>query len=241
MVDPLPAYGTTRERAASVSFADIEAAARWLMASGRYPSVAGIRKELKRGSTTTIAEAMQRFWQNQAALNRGDPVALTDLPPELAEAARAQWEKALRLAQQTARQDTTEAAARLAELERIAEERTRSTDLREAQWELAARIRERALADAREQVNTLFKQLTADRAELRMREARITSLEALVDDYRRQLATVVTRAVAKSQALVERKPPQRVPPKARRRTVGKPAARRIKHKARGRKQRKTRR
>lgn len=38
------------------------------------------------------------------------------------------------------------------------------------------------------------------------REARIAELEAQVEDYRRQLALVITRAVAKNRALVKRKP-----------------------------------
>jgi hypothetical protein len=34
---------------------------------------------------------MRQFWKNQAALNTGDPVALTRVPSELADAAVAQW------------------------------------------------------------------------------------------------------------------------------------------------------
>src|ERR1700676_4198071 len=109
-------YGTTRERPASISFADIEAAARQLMVAGGYPSVAAVRKELKRGSTTTIAEAMRRFWKNQAALNAGNPVALTRLPPEFADAAVGLWEQALRLSQQTVTSDDNAARARLEQL-----------------------------------------------------------------------------------------------------------------------------
>src|ERR1700722_14970511 len=147
---PSTNYGTTRERAASVSFADVEAVARQLMVAGDYPSVGAVRKTLKRGSTTTIAEAMRRFWKNQAALNVGDPVALTRLPPELADAAVAQWEQALRLAQQTAAYEDNAAHARLAQMRRDAELKGHSIELREKEWDLAARIRERALADARE-------------------------------------------------------------------------------------------
>src|SRR5580698_9287064 len=109
-------YGTTRERAASVSFAEIEAVARRLMASGSYVSVAAVRKELRRGSTTTIAQAMRRFWKDQAALNTGNPVALTRLPPEFADAALALWEQALRLSQQTAVIDDNAARAHLEQL-----------------------------------------------------------------------------------------------------------------------------
>src|ERR1700722_11321910 len=159
-------YGTSRERAASVSFADIEAAARHLMAAGGYPSVAAVRKELKRGSTTTIAEAMRRFWKDQAALNAGNPVALTRLPPEFADAAVALWEQALRLSQQTALVEDNAARANLERLRRDTDQRIHSIKLREREWDLAARVRERALTDAREQVNLLLKELAADRAEL---------------------------------------------------------------------------
>ncbi|MHB8477639.1 MAG: DUF4158 domain-containing protein [Steroidobacteraceae bacterium] len=41
----------------------------------------GVRKTLGRGSPNHIATCMQAFWKNQAALNAGDPIALTRLPP----------------------------------------------------------------------------------------------------------------------------------------------------------------
>jgi hypothetical protein len=96
-----------------VSFADIEAAARQIMTAGGYRSVATVRKELKRGSTTTIAEAMRRIWKDQAALSAGNPVALTRLPPELADAAVSLWEQALQLSQQTVTVDDNAARMRL--------------------------------------------------------------------------------------------------------------------------------
>jgi Plasmid replication region DNA-binding N-term len=77
-------------------------AARKLMAVGDYPSVHAVRVELGRGSTTTISDAMRRFWKDQAALNAGNPVALTRLPPEFADASVELWERALRLSLQTA-------------------------------------------------------------------------------------------------------------------------------------------
>ena len=121
-----------RERAASVSYAEIEAAARKIMAAGEYPSVQAVRVQLKRGSTTTIHEAMCRFWKDQAALTVGNPVALTRLPPELADAAVALWEQALRLSLQTARQDDNAAQAALAGLKRETETRARSLELSRA-------------------------------------------------------------------------------------------------------------
>jgi Plasmid replication region DNA-binding N-term len=198
-------YGTGRERAATVSFADIEAAARRLMVTGGYPSVGAVRKELKRGSTTTIGELMRRFWKDQAALNAGNPVALTRLPPEFADAALALWEQALRLSLQTAQQDDSAGRQKLEELRRDTDTRARSIALREKEWDMAARIRERALADTREQVNLLLKELGTATAELRARETRIADLESQLDEHRRQLVTVISRAVSKSRAAASKR------------------------------------
>lgn len=198
----MESYGTSRERAASVSYADIEGVARKLMLAGGYPSVGAVRRELKRGSITTIAEAMRRFWKDQAALNAGNPVALTRLPTEFADAAAALWEQALRLSQQTALVDDNAARAELAQRRRDVDQRLRSMELREKEWDMAARVRERALADAREQIGLLMAELSADRAVLRSRDARIADLETQLEEYRRQLATVIARAIAKNRAVV---------------------------------------
>ncbi len=195
-----PAYGTTRDRGATVSYAEIERAARSLMAAGERPTVEAVRKALGRGSPNHIATCMQKFWKNQAALNAGDPIALTRLPPELADAAIAQWEQALRLAQQTASYEDNAARASLEQLRRDTEVRARSVELREKEWDLAARIRERALAETREHVNVLLKELALGSAELRARETRIADLEVQLEQLREQLATVIARAIVKHRA-----------------------------------------
>lgn len=228
-------YGVSRERGPSVSYGEIERAARALMASGERPSVESVRKALGRGSPNHLTESMQRFWKDQAALNAGDPVALTRLPPELADAAVAQWEQALRLAQQTARQEDSAARAELQQLRRDTDGRVHSLELREKEWDLAARVRERALAQARDQVSLLMKELALDRAELRSRAARIADLESQNEGYRQQLALLVTRAVARNRVLRAKKPgPTRTarPPKARIRAKKRPQSTRHKRRAR---------
>jgi hypothetical protein len=197
---PVASYGTSRERAAGVSFAEIETAARKLMAAGEYPSVHAVRIELKRGSTTTVSEAMRRFWKDQSALNAGNPVALTRLPPEFADAAVDLWERALRLSLQTAKTDDTAALARLEELKRGTEAGARSVELREKEWDMAARVRERALVDTREHVNLLLKELGNATAELRARDVRIADLETQLESQRRQLVSVIASAVSKNRA-----------------------------------------
>ena len=62
------------------------------------------------------------------------------------------------------------------------------------------------LVEARDQVNVLLKELAADRAELRSREARIADLDSQLEAYRQQLALLVTRAVARNRALKTKKP-----------------------------------
>jgi len=199
-------YGATRQRGPAVSYEEIERTARDLMAKGERPTVDGVRAALGRGSPNHIASCMQRFWKNQAAISTGNPLALTHLPPELADAALAQWQKALLLAQQTAKHEDSEARAHLEQLRRETTHHAHAIELREKEWDLAARVRERALSDAREHVNVLLKELAADRGELRSCKARIADLESQNEGYRQQLSLVVTRVVARNRALRARKP-----------------------------------
>ena len=118
MNEVIPAYGEGRDRGPTVSYDEIERAARALMLDGERPTVQAVRTRLGRGSPNHIAISLQKFWKNQAALNAGDPIALTRLPPELADAAVAQWEQALRLAQQTAKVEDSAARAHLEQLRR---------------------------------------------------------------------------------------------------------------------------
>jgi hypothetical protein len=203
-------YGATRQRGPTVSFEEIERTARDLMAKGERPTVDGVRAALGRGSPNHIATCMHRFWKNQASISTGNPLALAHLPPELADAALAQWEKALLLAQQTAKHDDTEARAHLEQLRRETTQHARALELREKDWDLAARVRERALSDAREHVNVLMQELTSDRAELRSRQARIVDLESQLEAYRQQLSLLVSRAVARNRGLRAKKPAPRL-------------------------------
>jgi hypothetical protein len=163
---------------------------------------------------------MRRFWKDQAAINAGDPVALLRLPPEMADAAVAQWEQALRLSQQTAKYEDNEARTQLEQLRREVDVRVRSVELREKEWDMAARVRERALIDTREQVNLLLKELAIANGELRARDLRIATLESEVMDYRARLATVISRAASRSRTRVGKKAKlanrRRSPPKSNR-------------------------
>jgi hypothetical protein len=114
-----------------------------------------------------------------------DPAALTRLPSEIVEAVEAIWQRSLGLAAQSAKNDQN-----------------------------AARERERALADSRVHLLSTLRVLEHDRATLKAREARILELETQVEDYRRQLALLVTRAVARNRTSKTKKRRSPRPPAA---------------------------
>src|SRR5471032_678910 len=106
-------YGATRERAANISYADVERAALDILATERRPSVETVRALLGRGAPATIATFLKRFWRDLGVRAQGDPAALTRLPSEIIEAVEALWQKSLGLAAQSAQHDDNAARERL--------------------------------------------------------------------------------------------------------------------------------
>jgi hypothetical protein len=231
-----PAYGATRQRSANVSYADVERAALDILASERRPSVETVREVLGRGSPATIATFLKRFWRDLGVRAQGDPAALTRLPSEIVEAVEAIWQRALALASQAAKSDDNAARERLEQIRIENDVRAQSFELRETEFETAARERERALIEGRSQLNALMSELASNRATMRAQVARIMDLGVQVEDYRRQLATLIERAVTRNRTLAERKPrpPKRPKPQTK-------AKRRINPKKPGRRTRPTRR
>jgi hypothetical protein len=229
-------YGATRERSANVSYADVERAALDILATGRRPSVETVREALGRGSPATIATCLKRFWRDLGIRASGDPAALTRLPAEIVEAVEAIWQRSLALSAQSAKHDDSAARERLEQIRIENDVRAQSFDMREREFETAARERERALADSRDHLLSTLRMLESDRVMLRAREARIAVLEAQVEDYRRQLATVIERAVTRNRILVQRKPRPanrpKPPTKAKRQVAPKKPARRSRRRGR---------
>jgi plasmid replication DNA-binding protein KfrA len=221
-VEKPPAYGVTRERAANVSYQEIERAALDTLAGGQRPSVETLRKRLGRGSPATIAGAMRRFWKDLGTRAAGDPAALTRLPPDIVDLADGMWQKALALAGLAAKHDDNAARERLQQLQLENEVRAQSYAMREKEFDTASREREKALSETREQVSSLMKELAIDRETMRAQVARIIELGSQVEDYRRQLATLVTRAVTRHRALAG-STPKRQPRTKRRRKMNRPA------------------
>jgi hypothetical protein len=201
---PTKVYGEGRTRH-SVSYGEVERAAIALLKSERRPTVENLRESLGRGSPETIGNALKRFWRDLGIRIEGDPAALSRMPPDIADLADGMWQRALKLASEAARTDANAAHERLAQIQMEAELRARSLELREKDYDAAARVREKALADSREHILLLMKTLGRDQANVRAQETRIADLEAQLDQYRQQLATLIAGAVSRRR--VARKPP----------------------------------
>src|SRR5665213_1307270 len=226
MEDP-PAYGASRERGANISYAEVERAALDILATQRRPSVETVREALGRGSPATIATSLKRFWRDLGIRAQGDPAALSRLPSEIVDAVEAIWQRSLALSAQTAKNDDNAARERLEQIRIENDVRAQSFDMREREFETAARERERALADSRDHLLSTLRMLESDRATLRMREARIAAIETQLEDYRRQLARVIERAVSRNRTLAARKPRPAPRTKVKRRVAPmKPSGRR---------------
>ncbi len=194
MIDS-PTYGTTRERSPNVSYGEIERTAIAILKEGRRPSVETVREALGRGAPATIADALKRFWRDLGAKVEGDPAALTRMPAEIADLADGLWQKALTLASQAAKHEDNAARERLEQLRLENDIRAQSFALREKELDTATRAREQALTQSQEHLRALLRVLERDRAIHAGRETRISDLEAQLENYRRQLAAIVSRIV----------------------------------------------
>jgi hypothetical protein len=200
---PVEAYGQGRIRT-SVSYGEVERAAIAILKSERRPTVETVREALGRGSPDTIGSALKRFWRDLGIRIEGDPAALTRMPPEIADLADGMWQRALKLAGEAAKNEDNAARERLGQIQTENELRAQSFSLREAEWDAAARAREKALTDSREHLLLIMKTLGRDQATLNAREARIADLETQVEHYRREIAQLIARAVAKRRAPASR-------------------------------------
>lgn len=194
---PAKPYGEGRV-SKNVSYADVERAAIAILKSERRPTQETIREALGRGSPDTIGEALKRFWRDLGARIEGDPAALTRMPPEIADLADGMWQRALKLAGEAAKNDENAARERLRQIEVENAVRAHSLELREREWDAAARARERALAETRDHLLLTLKSLSREQAAMEARDARIADLEAQIDQYRQQIAALIAAAIAKS-------------------------------------------
>ncbi len=213
---PFKAYGEGRARS-NISYGEVERAAIAILKSERRPTVETVREALGSGSPDTIGSALRRFWRDLGARIEGDPAALTRMPPDIADLADGMWQRALKLAGEAAKNDDNAARARLAQIQLENELKKQSFELRESELDAQARERERALADSREHLLLLMKNLSRSQAQLRASEVRVAELQTRVEQYRGQLAALVASAVAQNRARKRPESDRSVSPVATRR------------------------
>jgi hypothetical protein len=191
-------YGVGRNRV-GVSYADVERAAITLLKSSRRPTIETLRQHIGHGAPSTLGTLLNRFWRDLGLRVEGDPVALSRLPAEVAELADGMWQRALTLAAQSTGQQDTEARARIGEQELRTELRAESFYLREREWDQVARERERALADARDQLLATMKSLTKEQARAHSLEIRMAALKSQSAEYRAQISALIASAITQHQ------------------------------------------
>jgi len=209
MTDVRETYG---ERARGVTFGDVSHAADTLFRAGQRPTVEKIRATIGRGSPNTIGPLLDQWWSTAAARLDSGPAALHRLPEPVVHVAESLWLQALDEGRRQAKAELKSTAEAAEEQAQRLELRAHVLSLREGELDQRLRERERALADTQTHLLSTLKRLDSDRATLRARDARIAHLEGVVENFRRQLATVIARAVTKHRALTPAKPKKRPAP-----------------------------
>ena len=195
---PLPDYGTTRNRRPSVSYAEFERAADALLAAGDKPGLENIRKAIG-GSPETIRQMLRRYWTDLAAQKRSPAQSLMRLPTEVADLADELWQRSLALAAESASRDDNAARERLEQVKRENEVRSHALAVKERSIREREDARDKTTQELQEHVATLVSIVSRNSETIAALQAGKADVEAQAENYRRRLAQVVARAVAKNR------------------------------------------
>ena len=217
---PPPAYGTTRNRRASITYAEFERTASTLLAQGEKPGLDNIRHAIG-GSPETIRTMLKRYWTELAAHVRAPAAALTRLPTDIADLAEDLWHRALALAAQTATHDDNAARERLEQIKRENELRAHALTVKERTLREREGTRDQTMIELRDQVATLLSIVNHNAETMAALQAAKIEAETRAQNDRQRLAQLLTRAVTRNQRISAR--PSR--PLARPKAHPKPARR----------------
>ena len=227
-----PEYGATRNRRASVSFAEFERAADTLLAAGEKPGLENIRQAIG-GSPETIRQMLKRYWTELAALKRSPAEALMRLPSEIADLADELWQRSLSLASQSAAHDDNAARERLEHVKRENEVRSHALTVKERVLREREESRDKAMKELQEQVATLLSIVSRNTETIAALQAAKLEAERTAENYRERLSQVIARAVARNQAATKPRAPKKPknprklkrPARAQKRVVRRPKKR----------------
>ena len=214
-----PAYGTTRHRRPTVSFAEFERAATSLLAAGAKPGLDNIRKAIG-GSPETIRQMLRRYWSELAAQVRSPAESLMRLPSEIADLADEIWQRALGLAAQSASHDDNAARERLEQVKRENDLQSHALAMKERTLNEREEQRDKAMAELQEQVATLLSIVRRNTETIATLQIGKADAQTTAENYRQRLAHIIARAVLKNQKATTPTPPKNraapSPPRARR-------------------------
>jgi hypothetical protein len=236
MSRPPLAYGMSRR---GVKYADVSEAADTLFRAKERPTVEKVRVKLGRGSPNTIGPLLDEWWSRLADRLDAGPAALHRLPELVAQAAEALWIQALEEGRRHASVEQNSKTRALVQDQQQTDLRAQVLSLREEELQTTVREREQNLAESRDQVAALIKELAGARATMRAQMNRITELSTEVERLRQQVALIVTRAVTQQRTVTKVRPRRVTRAKATPRVKLRPAARKAVTRRRAPKHRKS--
>jgi hypothetical protein len=196
-VEELGTYGLTRQKRGDVTYAQIERAATDILKTGVRPTVESVRKAVGGGSARTILDGLNRYWRDLGNQVAGTPDTLQRLPAVVADLAEGLWQRALSLATDATDASSTEAEGQLSRLKNQLEQRQHTLSQREIELDELVRSRERTVKELEEHLRAALSMLTKRDATITSLESRLATAQQETEDYRRRLAKVIQRAVAK--------------------------------------------
>jgi Plasmid replication region DNA-binding N-term len=199
-VENVPSYGRTRKRREEVTYAQIERAATDILTTGVRPTLEGVRTAVGGGSPRTILDGLNRYWRDLGNQVAGSPDTLRRMPAAVADLAEDLWQRALSAAVEAAQAAHSDADGQLSRLKSQLELRSHTLSQREVELDGLLRSRERTVKELEEHLRAALSMLTKRDVTIASLETRVTTAENETQEYRRRLAKVVQRAVAKHQA-----------------------------------------
>src|ERR1700691_5148606 len=170
-----PAYGTTRQRRATVSYAELERAATTLLRRGLKPGIESLRQALGGGSPQTIQTLLNRYWRELGERIDGSAPALKRMPADVADLADELWQRALRLAAEASTRDDNAAQERFEHLRSDQELRSHALALREKELANLLESREQTVRELESHLRTTMSLLSRSQDSIQSLEARVVA------------------------------------------------------------------
>jgi hypothetical protein len=219
MTESPEAYG---ERRHGITAGDVERAADALFRAGERPTIEKVRAKIGRGSPNTINPLLDTWWKRLASRLDAGPAALHRVPESVAHVAEALWMQALDEGRRRAAQELSRDARSAAHTKDDLEVRSHVLTLREGEFDVRLKDRERNQATLEAQVRELTVLIRKDRATIDAQSRRIADLERATSSGRAAPGRDVRALPALArQRRVSRARPTRLPEsrRARRNSV----------------------